>query len=376
MHPAGRGAVAGRLPRGGSAEELGRELRWYLEEFLAYPFSPETEHAERVLDALRAWGEQAFDVLFDSREGGKLLDEATARGYQDLVLQVWSDDARVLAWPWEALRDPRGSVLAAACGIERHLNRVLDPVAVPAALPSDQVNILLVIARPLKGDVKYRSIARPLVELIEERNLPAHVHVLRPPTFERLREHLRERPGYYHLVHFDGHGSYGPTPAAEAPHAYGAPEGALLFEDEKGTEAPVSAEKLSTLLQEHRIPAIVLNACRSAMLDEGAVDPFASVAASLLKAGTRSVVAMSYSLYVSGAQEFLPAFYRRLFESGSFVEAARAGRQQMFAEPGRVCVRGRFDLQDWLVPVAYPQEVGALTFVAGPSQPVYPFSAS
>ena len=276
----------------------------------------------------------------------------------------------MLAWPWEALRDPRKGALAPACGIERHLNRVLDPAAVPAGLPSDRVNVLLVIARPLEGDVKYRSIARPLVDLIDEKSLPAHVHVLRPPTFERLREHLRERPGHSHLVHFDGHGTYGTAPAAGAPHAFGAAEGQLLFEKADGSEHGVSAEKLSTLLQEHRIPAIVLNACRSAMLDESAEDPFASVAASLLKAGTRSVVAMSYSLYVSGAQQFLPAFYERLFESGSFVEAARAGRQRMFAERGRVCVRGRYELQDWLVPVLYQQDAEALSFAAVPGAPV------
>ena len=47
----------------------------------------------------------------------------------------------------------------------------------------------------------------PLVELIEKEKLPASVHLLRPPTFDRLREHLLERPHFYHLIHFDGHGS-------------------------------------------------------------------------------------------------------------------------------------------------------------------------
>jgi hypothetical protein len=45
---------------------LVRELGWYLETFLDYPFSPETEHADRVQAALRAWGKQAFDALFGS----------------------------------------------------------------------------------------------------------------------------------------------------------------------------------------------------------------------------------------------------------------------------------------------------------------------
>jgi len=65
---------------------------------------------------------------------------------------------------------------------------------------------------------------------------------------------------------------------------------------------------------------------------------------------------MSYSLYVSAAREFLPAFYRRLFESGGMAEAVRAGRQQLLAQPGRVCARGTFPLDDALVPVVYQQD--------------------
>ncbi len=41
---------------------------------------------------------------------------------------------------------------------------------------------------------------------------------------------------------------------------------------------------------------------------------------------------MAYSLCVSGAQAFLPSFYRRLFESDSVALAGRAGRQRMLSE--------------------------------------------
>jgi hypothetical protein len=75
----------------------------------------------------------------------------------------------------------------------------------------------------------------------------------------------------------------------------------------------------------------------------------------ILSAGVRSVVAMSHSLYVSGAQEFLPAFYERLFATGQFGEGVRGGRRQMLTRKGRVCARGRYDLEDWLVPVVYSQ---------------------
>ena len=186
---------------------LSRELRWYLEEFLDYPFDPDTDVAIRVLDSLRQWGETAFNALFDNREGGKMLEDAISEGYKNLRLLISSDDPRVLAWNWEALKDPMADPVAHLCAIERKLNRVMDPVPLSQYLPKDCVNILLVTARPFDNDVRYRSISRLLVELTETRNLPAEVHILRPPTLDRLREHLRTHPNFYHILHFDGHGA-------------------------------------------------------------------------------------------------------------------------------------------------------------------------
>jgi tetratricopeptide (TPR) repeat protein len=334
---------------------LMQELRWYLEKFLDYPFHPETDHAEHVLDALKGWGTQAFNALFDRRDVGNWLAGAG-------ILQVRSDDPHILSWPWEALFDPRANYLAHERRIERRLNQLADPPAL-GALPNDRVNILLVVARPYEDDVRYRSIARPLIELIQSKGLPAHVDVLRPPTFDQLRDQLRAKPGYYHVVHFDGHGAYGGGGGHYSAHQFQGRQGCLVFENEKGEADPKSAGDLSALLHEYAVPAVVLNACQSGMLGADAEGPFASVATALLQSGMRSVVAMAYSLYVSGAQEFLPAFYRRLFEKGSVAEAVRAGRQEMLAHKGRICARGRYPLEDWLLPVLYQQEPVDFGFV-------------
>ncbi|MHB9107038.1 MAG: tetratricopeptide repeat protein [Armatimonadota bacterium] len=332
------------------------ELRWYLESFLEYPFPPETERAERVLAALKVWGEAAFIALFDQRQTGGWMAAATAQGEEQLLLQISSDDPAVLAWPWEALRDPAApGALAHACRIERRLNRNLQNPR-PADLPGDAVNILLVTARPYERDVHYRSVSRPLVELIEKECLPARVTVLRPPTFAALQSHLRERRWHYHILHFDGHGAYNEYPSGSvSPHKLGSPEGRLVFETEAGDPDPVEAERLSTLLREVAVPVVVLNACQSGMMGPDAPDPFASVAAGLLQGGVHAVVAMAYSLYVSGAQQFLPAFYRRLFESGDVAEAVRTGRRGMLSENRRTSPRGKYPLDDWLVPVLYRQ---------------------
>jgi tetratricopeptide (TPR) repeat protein len=347
------GAVALPSPyafpvEGRPASNLMRELRWYLEGFLDYPFPPETIHADHVLEALKTWGTQAFDALFDRRDAGEWFTASK-------ILQVRSDDPHVLSWPWEALHDPQaGGFLAHQRRVERRLNQIPDPPPL-AELPNERVNILLVIARPYEDDVRYRSIGRPLVELIQSRNLPAQVAILRPPTFDQLREHLRTHPGHYHVLHFDGHGAYGEGADQYSPDRFRARQGCLVFENEKGEADPKSAQDLSALLREHAVPVVVLNACQSGTLDDKAEDAFATVATALLRSGMRSVVAMAHSLYVSGAKAFLPAFYRGLFESRSVAEGVRAGRQQMLSSKKRMSAAGPYEFEDWLVPVLYQQ---------------------
>ncbi len=336
---------------------LVQDLRWYLEKFLDYPFHPNTGIAQRTQDGLKGWGEETFTRLFT---GEPLLwyDRARNAGLAELTLKIASDDPRILAWPWEALRDPHGTTLAHNCRIERQLSKLHDPLPLPENLPSDQINILLIIARPYDDDVGYHALSRPLIELVQKQRLPVRIEVLRPPSFSKLEQHLHERPGRYHIVHFDGHGGYGGAGHRESPHEYDGDDiqGRIIFEDNAGKEAPIDAGKLTQLLSEHRIPIMVLNACQSARIDERADDPFASVAAALLKAGIRGVVAMGYNLYVSGAQQFVPAFYRRLLENGDVAEATRAGRRAMLERDARICALGEHPLQDWLVPVLYQQD--------------------
>jgi hypothetical protein len=68
--------------------DLMRELRWYLENFLEYPFEPETDHADRVLRALRNWGQQTFEALFASLDSGRLFHAAAANDYSCVSMQT------------------------------------------------------------------------------------------------------------------------------------------------------------------------------------------------------------------------------------------------------------------------------------------------
>jgi tetratricopeptide (TPR) repeat protein len=341
----------------GSSAKLLPELAWYLESYLDYPFGPNEERAERVIQALNAWGRGAFEALFGEGQGRDFYRDAIRDGHDALDLVIASDDPEALGWPWEALHDPLVGDLAHHCRIERHLTRIEDPPPPHPKLSREQIGILLITARPYEDDVSYRSISRPLVNLVRSAKLPVSVKLLRPPTFAQLRAELTANPHMHHIVHFDGHGGFGSGERSNA--RFRSPQGHLAFEKEDGSEDLVPAELLSQLLREHRIQIAVLNACQSGTLGPGSDDPFGSVATSLLRAGVRSVLAMGYSLYVSAAKQFLPAFYQRLFQTGNVSEATRAGRQAMLAKPER---RPGFSLDDWLVPILYQQEPLALDF--------------
>ena len=361
--------VAGR-----TESNLTQDLRWYLEHFLDYPYSPNTAIADRVLEALKTWGKDCFSKLFAGQARDWYRDVIRDAGLAQLVLKIASDDPKILAWPWEALRDPEGTALAHTCRIERQLSQIHDPQPLSNNLANDCIHILLIIARPFANDVGYHALSRPIVEQAQQNQWPVHIDVLRPPTFAQLRHVLHTTQGKYHIIHFDGHGDYGAEGDGDSDgkgagysdppssHVFKPqnPQGQLVFETEEGEQQAVSAENLTALLTEYRIPMMVLNACQSARIDEHSHDPFASVAAALIKAGIRSVVAMGYNLYVSGAQQFVPAFYQRLLENGDTADAVRAGRQAMLANTKRVCTLGTFPLHDWLVPVLYQQDVFTL----------------
>ena len=339
------------------------ELRWYLEQFLDYPSHPETIRANNALEALQRWGTDAYRALFNG-QGVRDVSKNPPPSFQ-----VCSDDPAVLSWPWEALYDTGAAAfISHRCCLERRLKQLAAPVS-SEPLATKQLHVLLILARPFSADVGYRSIAHPLLELVRSQNLPVRVHVLRPPTFAQLQEHLQVHPNLYHIIHFDGHGAVG---VGQGPGAAAArPEGCLIFENPLGEPDPITGSRLSAVLHEYTVPAMVLNACRSADLAHSE-DAFAAVATALLRGGIHSVLAMSYSLYAAGARAFFSSFYEHLFQSGSLTEAVRQGRCRMFAHKTRSSLRGPYDFQDWVVPVLYQQTPLQITFAPDTREPDVP----
>ena len=269
-----------------------------------------------------------------------------------------SADPGLLGLPWELMRDGAGPVALGAGGISRSL-----PVAGGAGtleVPGGRLRVLMVISRPAgTADVGYQMVARPLLERLDAVRGEVDLTVLRPPTFDALRQAVKQAADAgepFHVVHFDGHGvmpgrSAGGGAAGGRPAMMAGPgEGVLAFEKPGGGSDHVGASKVAAVLAEGRVPVVVLNACQSGAVGK---ELEASVATALLKAGCAAVVAMAYSVYAVAAAEFMAAFYESLFAGASVGQAVSAGRRRLFGHDGRPSPKGDMPLADWLVPVHY-----------------------
>ncbi len=203
-------------------------------------------------------------------------------------------------------------------------------------------------------------VARPLLERLDVVRGEVKLTVLRPPTFDALREAVTQAADAdkpFHVVHFDGHGlmpgwSAGAWTVGSRPGMMMAEpgEGVLAFERPSGGDDLIGASKIAAVLAEGKVPVVVLNACQSGAVGK---ELEASVATALLKAGCAAVVAMAYSVYAVAAAEFIAAFYESLFAGTSVAQAVTAGRRRLSGHDGRPSPRGDMPLADWLVPVHY-----------------------
>ena len=315
------------------------DLRWYLEDYLQAPYGVWEDRGPLVREKLAGWGELVFGAVFAAGPAQEAYEYAREQG---LEVVVRSADPGALALPWELMRDRHGPVALAKGGLSRSL-----PVpdhARTLEVAGGRLRVLMVIARPAgASDVRYQMVARPLLERLNAVCGDVELSVLRPPTFQALREAVQQaaddgRP--YHVVHFDGHGG---LPA-------GLGEAVLAFELPGGGSAPVAASRVAAALAAGRVPVAVLNACQSGAMGK---ELEASVATALLGAGCAAVVAMAYSLYATAAAEFMAAFYEALFSGESVGQAVTAGRRRLFTHDTRPSPKGDVSLADWLVPVHY-----------------------
>jgi tetratricopeptide (TPR) repeat protein len=397
-------------------------IRWYLEDFLEFPLDPNPAIAEGVEQRLAEIGEQLFTAVFGAGDAARLWARLQGR-LTEARVEIATEVADAAALPWELLRDPatRTPVALEAAAFVRVNHQPARPVQVATA-EADRLRVLLVICRPAgDADVPFRSVASHLIRLGAASTDILDLDVLRPPTFAALARTLDAanqagRP--YHVVHFDGHGSYLDSaallddrlPAVPlSRHRYGrrnfvsppqpGRHGYLIFEDPAvaGNSQFVDGPALGDLLARTGVSVLVLNACRSAYTEappapktdsdpavsqaadaHGPVRAYGSLALEVTDAGVPGVIAMRYNVYAVTAAQFIADLYTALLDGQPLGAAVSAGRRQLAAQPNRSIAFDPIPLQDWTVPVVYeaaPLPVLTGSNVSAPGKLVVPTEA-
>jgi tetratricopeptide (TPR) repeat protein len=320
------------------------KLRWYLEDYLRYPYGIYPEEAVKIEQQFQVWGQKLFELTFcSSNDAWELFQNAVSQGLEQCEIVIVSDNPTFLNLPWELLYSPEHQFLVPRlAGIYRQVKSAQTITANPVKQSQKQLNILLVIARPCKEDVGFRTVARPILEALKPIGNSVNLKVLRPPTFKQLELELNANRGFYHIVHFDGHGTINDKG-----------QGELIFENDFGTRQNISAHRIAQKLANYGVPLFVLNACKSAQEKE---ETFSSVATQLILSGAKGVVAMAYTVYAEAVKYFMGELYRQLAGGVSLSSAVTSARNILINQPLRPSQKGNKPLQDWLVPVLYQQE--------------------
>ncbi len=329
-----------------------RLIQWYLEQYLLFPWGEFRSRAVQVEALLVSKGTELFGAVFGSPETGMLYASAAA-DLPNTRLTIFASDPMGISLPWELMRDPEradGVELARlAYGFVRSQDDIGDCSSAPTS--DDTLNILMVISRPggSEGDVPFQSVARSLLQLFRPHHDRVHLDVLRPPTLEQLACVLASKPDYYHVLHFDGHGTFPQMGASKQIQALLKLQGQLIFERVDGGARPVSGEELGKLLAKKGVRLVVLNACQSGTTYPEALYP--SLGNQLLLAGVGGVVAMAYSVFVETARRFMAGLYQELMNGQELARAVGLAREGLVTHAERFSLVGQVPLRDWIVPV-------------------------
>jgi tetratricopeptide (TPR) repeat protein len=353
--------------------ETQKKLDWYFEDYITEPYTP-VDIVNKHKDALRQYGESLFKQIFVDHKDIYFLYRTAIQqhNFQDIIVEIVSDTPDFQSILWESLKDPEFDTPLAANGMVFY-RKNLEPRLIEARVDAfPWINLLIVTARPdEEDDVNYRTIQRPLLDVIRNAKLKVKPYILRPGTFKSLVDHLNEKgKSFYHIIHFDLHGAlcdyvslisaskanrivYQKRYALDDPEPFEGKRAFLFFETEKkGVSLPVEAAEMAALLESKQVPVCILNACQSAKQEESAYET--SYGYELVKKGMQLVLAMRYSVSVSAVEILMETLYEKLFQEERIETAISRGRQQLYNNKNR---RARFgqqvELEDWVLPVVY-----------------------
>jgi len=356
---------------------LEANLEWYFEDYIREPYIAQAK-VQKCRNSVFDYGKDLFNQLFADRKiysyYKKGIDE---KGFENLTIEIIGDSPDFQAIHWEMLHDPDFDRPLSVLGTVFY-RKNLRPNALDAKVKSfPYLNVLIVTARPHEeNDVNYRTIQRPLMNLIRKSRLRVMLHILRPGMYRSLVNHLDEvGAGYYHIIHFDLHGgvldyeilkhlrehNIVSFDTVEFQSRWGlydlqkfeGKKAFLFFESEKkGVAVPIEATELANQLQKYRIPECILNACQSAKQKN--ITHETSLGKILSESGMQLVLAMCYSVSVTAAEILMQTVYEQLLQGRTVEQAITFGRQALYYDKNRNAMLGQtIELEDWVLPVVY-----------------------
>src|SRR3712207_4283142 len=240
------------------------------------------------------------------------LSEARRQG-KGLRLKLRIQPSELAVLPWEFLYDAerdRYPSLSSNTPLVRYLDL---PQPVEPLRVSPPLRVLGMVTSPLgldPLDVEHEK--RLVEEAIRGLREGGSVELtwLGGQTWRDLQRAMRRGP--WHIFHFVGHGGFDPETE----------EGAIALTREAGHKDLLRATALARLLDDHfSLRLVFLNSCEGARSGEG--DAFSSTAATLVRCGIPTVVAMQYEITDEAAIEFSRDFYEAVAD-GLPVDAAVA----------------------------------------------------
>jgi hypothetical protein len=277
-------------------------------------------------------GRALYDVLFPEGEVRDSLAEALIASRQErrpLTVQLHLDpDSPTLArYPWELMHDGQSFLVAdGAVALARYLDyaQALVPVAIDSPL-----RVLVVAPRPVDAP-DLQSAPSPALAALEPLRQQGLVQLARlsPPTYGALQQLLSREA--YHVLHFDGLGTFGPAGDGER-------QPALLFEDEHGGSSQVEGNTLHSALFLSQVRLAVLTPPPTDRLGGGlAPAALAAAAPALIRAGVPAVIAMQHVLSGEQIERFAAQLYRSLADLVPLSTALAHARGQLLpAEEAR-----------------------------------------
>ncbi len=355
----------------------------YFEKYISTPY--DDVPYQSIVQKIEEYGEGLFNAFFSSNEAFRLYFNIIQNcAPENVVIEIVAQTPTFQGLYWEAMKAPNELPLAAQGMVIRRKN-IRSNIIKAEVKPAPNINLLIVTARPNEdSDVAYRTIQRPLIELIKQAKLRVKAHILRPGTYEAFLKHLDEVGAkHYHIIHFDLHGSL--MSHAHYEHYYKQAEKAdfnrhlfknplfkgtyaltelppyehkkafLFFESrKKGVAVPVEAEQLAAVLRQQQVPIIILNACQSAKQDQKDTSNETSLGRILIQQGIQLVLAMRYSVSVTAAKLLMQVLYKELYNQTGVEKAIAQARKELYRLKSRRAAYNRaIDLEDWLLPVVY-----------------------